>query len=114
MLFLFDRRVLDPVGFKLPGESHVQSDVGLGVGGLPVIWEDIQEVGCRNRPPYLRNRLLPKSVHSALAVLGMSDVVPIDLEDLNARDGWILESTIDREGCREVAPLLVDILMASI
>ena len=33
--FSSDRRVLNPVGFKLPGELHVQSFVGLGVGGLP-------------------------------------------------------------------------------
>ena len=33
--FLFDRRFLDPIVFKLSGELHVQSDVGLGVGGLP-------------------------------------------------------------------------------
>ena len=30
-----DRRVLDTIGFKLPGEPHVQSVVGLGVGGIP-------------------------------------------------------------------------------
>ena len=60
--FPSDRRVLDPVGFKLLGEPHIQSVVGLGVGGLPGVWEASQEVGCRNLPPCLRNRLLPKSV----------------------------------------------------
>ena len=69
--FPSDRRVLNPVGFKLPGEPHAQSVVGLGVGGLPGVWEASQEVGRRNRPPCLRNRLLPKSVHSALRVLGI-------------------------------------------
>ena len=44
----------------------------------------------------------------------MSDAVPIDLEDLNARDGRILEIRIYREGGAEVAPLLVEILLASI
>ena len=85
--FLSDRRVLNPVGFMLPGEPHVQSSVGLGVGGLPGVWEAIQEVGCRNHPPCLRNRLLPKSVHLVLVVLGVSDPMPVDLEDLDARDG---------------------------
>ena len=85
--FLSDRRILNPVGFKLPGEPHVQSVVGLGVGGLPGVWEASQEMGRRNRPPCLRNRLLPKSVHSALGVLGVSDPVPVDLEDLDTRDG---------------------------
>ena len=54
-----DRRVLNILGFKLPGEPHVQSVIGLGVGGIPGVWEASQEVGCRNRPQYLRNRLLP-------------------------------------------------------
>ena len=30
-----DRRVLNPIGFELPGEPHVQSFVGLGVCGIP-------------------------------------------------------------------------------
>ena len=68
------------------GELHVQSVVGLGVGGIPGVWEASQEVGCRNRPPYLRNRLLPKLVHSVLGVLGVTDTVPVDLQDLDARD----------------------------
>ena len=85
--FLSNQRVLDPVGFKLPGEPHVQSFVGLGVGGLPGIWEASQEVGRRNRPPWLRKRLLPKSVHLVLGVLGVSDPLPVDLEGLNARYG---------------------------
>ena len=85
--FSSDRRVLNPVGFKLPGESYVQSLVGLGVGGLPGVWEASQEVGHHNHPPCLRNRLLPKSVHSALGVLGVSDPVPINLEELDVRDG---------------------------
>ena len=85
--FPSERRFLYPVVFKMLGEPHVQSVVGLGVGGLPGVWEASQEVGRRNLPPCLRNRLLPKSFHSALGVLGMSDPVPVDLEDLDARDG---------------------------
>ena len=85
--FSSDRRVLNPVGFKLPEDLHAQYVVGLGVGGLPGVWEASQEVGRRNRPPCLRNQILPKSVQSALGVLGVSDPVPVNLEDLNARDG---------------------------
>ena len=85
--FSSDRRVLDPVGFKLPGEPHVQSAVGLGVGGLPGVWEASQEVGRRNRPPCLRNRLLPKPVHSVIGVLGVSDAVPVYLKGLDVRYG---------------------------
>ena len=44
----------------------------------------------------------------------MSDALPIDLEDLDARYGWILEIRIDREGSAEVTPLLVEILLGSI
>ena len=43
----------------------------------------------------------------------MSDVVPVDLENLDARDEWILEIRIDLKGSAEVAPLLVELLMAS-
>ena len=107
VFFPFDRKVLNPVGFKLPGEPYVQSTVGLGVDGLPGVWEASQEVGRQNRPPCLRNRLLPKSVHLVLGVLSVSDVVPVDLEDPDARDRWVLESMIDLKGGAEVAPLLV-------
>ena len=44
-LFLFDRRVLNAVGFKLMGEASVQSGLGLGFWGFSKIWEAIQEVG---------------------------------------------------------------------
>ena len=86
-LFLFDWRVLQAVGFDIPGETSVQSGVGLIVGRLSWFGEAIQEVGCRNFPPCLRNRLFPKSVHSALGVLGMSDPVSIYLQDFNLREG---------------------------
>ena len=62
------------------------------------IWKASQEVGCRNWPPCLRKQLLPKSAHLAFVVLGVSDAVPVDLEDLDAKDRWILESRIDLEG----------------
>ena len=86
-LFSFDQRVLQAVGFKLPGETSVQSGVGLGVGRLSWVGEAIQEVGHRNFPPYLRNQLFPKLVHSALGVLGMSDPVSIYLQDFGSREG---------------------------
>ena len=71
-------------------------------------------MGRRNRPPCLRIRLLLRLFHSALGLMGMSDAVLVDLEDLNGRDGWILESRIDLKGVAEVAPLLVELLIASI
>ena len=47
-------------------------------------------MGLCNCPPCLRNRLLPKSVHSALEVLGVTDTVTVDLQDLGARtnESW--------------------------
>ena len=95
-------------------ESYVQSDVVLGVSGLLGVWEARQEVGRLNRPICLRNLLLPKLVHLALGLLGMSYTVPVDLEYLDARYGWILESRIDIEGCAEFSPLLVELLLARI
>ena len=71
-------------------------------------------MGCCNRPSYLRNRLLPKSVHSVIGVLGVSNAAPVDFEDLNARDRWILENRIDQEDGAEFTPLLVELLLASI
>ena len=44
----------------------------------------------------------------------MSDIVPVDLGNLNARDGWILEIRINLKGGIEVAPILVEPLMAII
>ena len=79
-LFLFDRRVLQAVGFELPVETSVQSNVGLGVGRLSWVGGGIQEVGCRNCP-------FPKLVHSALGVLGMSDPLSIYLQGFNSREG---------------------------
>ena len=41
----FDWSVLDPVSFKLLGESHAQTDIGLGVGGITGVWEARKVVG---------------------------------------------------------------------
>ena len=78
-LFLFNRGIFDPICFDLMGEPLVQSNMTLGLGGILGVGESFQELGRRGCPPCLRNRLLTKSVHSALGVLGMMDLVPIDL-----------------------------------
>ena len=44
----------------------------------------------------------------------MKNAVDIDLEDHNARDGWILESRIERQGGTEVGPLPVQPLLSRI
>ena len=44
----------------------------------------------------------------------MPDAVASDVEELDARDGWILESRIDRQGGTEVGPLLVQPLLSHI
>ena len=86
-LFLFDRRVLQAVGFKLPGKTSVQFGVGLCVRRISWVKEAIQDVGCLNCPPCLRNWHFPKSVPLALGVLGMSEPVSIYLQDFNSREG---------------------------
>ena len=47
-------------------------------------------------PPCLRKQLFPKSAHLALEVLGVPNSVTVDLGELDARDGCILESRIDQ------------------
>ena len=49
-LFLFERRVLDAVGFKMTGEASVQPGAGLGIWRLSRAREAIQEVGLQNCP----------------------------------------------------------------
>ena len=71
------------------------------------VGQTIQEVGLCNHPPCLRNQFFPKSVLPALGVLGVPNLVAIDLKELNARDGCILERRIDQQGGTEVGPLLV-------
>ena len=65
-------------------------------------------------PLCLRNRFFPKSVYPAIGVLGVPNLVAVDLEELDARDGWILESRIDQQGDTEVGPLPVQPLMSHI
>ena len=44
----------------------------------------------------------------------MSDPVPVDLEDFDGRNGWILEIRIEQQGVTEVIPLLVQHLLSCI
>ena len=74
----------------------------------------IQEMGRCNHPPCLRNRFFPKSVHLALGVLGATNSMPVDLDVLDTRDGWILESRIDQQGGTEVGPLPIHPLLLRI
>ena len=85
-LFLFDWRSLQDVCPFQCGPGCRGAFFGRGA---------IQEVGCHNCPPCLRNQLFPKLVHSALGVLGMTDPVSIYLQGLNSREGRILESRAD-------------------
>ena len=109
-----DWEIFDPVGFELPGKALAKTGASLCVRGVSGIGHAIQEVGRCNCSPYLRNRLFPKSVHPALGVLGMTEPMTIDLEEFDARDGWILESRIDRHSGPEVGPLLIQPLLSRI
>ena len=63
--FLSDRGIFEVVGIEFPCEVLVEPSVRLGVSQFPGVGETIQEVGRCNRPPCLRNRFFPKSVHPA-------------------------------------------------
>ena len=95
-LFSSDRGIFEPVYLELPCEALVEPGVYLGVSRFPGVGQTIQEVGRCNLPPCLRNRFFPKLVHPALGVLGMPNLVVVDLEELDARDGWILQSKVDQ------------------
>ena len=43
--------------------------------------------------------------------MGVLYPVPIDLEDFDAREGWILEIRINRQGVTEIYPLLIQPLL---
>ena len=71
-------------------------------------------MGCCNSPPCSRNRLFPRPDHLALGVLGVTDLVPVDLKKFDERDGWILKIRIDQQGVIEVIPLLMQPLLSHI
>ena len=85
-LFLSDGGIFEPVGLELLREALVEPGTCLGIGRFYGVRQTIKEVGRCNRPPCLRNRFFPKSVHLALGVLGVPNLVAVDLEDPNARD----------------------------
>ena len=109
-----DRGIFEPICLELPCEALVEPGVCWGVSWFSGVGQTIQEVGRCNCPPCPRNRFFPKSVHPALGVLGVPNSVAVDLEELDARDGWILESRIDRQDGTEVAPLPVEPLLSHI
>ena len=86
------------------------------LGSRQVFWgrADHPGGGPLQSPPCRRNRLFPKSVHPVLKVLGMPNVVAVDLDEIDARDEWILESRIDQHGGTEVVPLPVQPLLSRI
>ena len=53
-------------------------------------------------------------MHPALVVLGVPDPIEVDMEEFDARDGWILEIRIDQQGGTEVGPLLIQPLLSHI
>ena len=93
---LSDGGIFEPVGLELPREALVKPGVCLGVSRFSGVGQTMQEVGRCNRPPCLRKQLFPKSAHLALEVLGVPNSVTVDLGELDARDGCILESRIDQ------------------
>ena len=97
-IFSLDRRIFEPICLEFLCETLVKPSVCLGVRQFPGVRKTIQEVGRCNCPPCLRNQLFPKLVHPALGVLGVPNSVAVDLEELDARDGWILENRIDQQG----------------
>ena len=102
---LFDWRIFHTIGFELVGEAPAKDGVSLGLRGVSGVGEAIQEVGRCNSPPCLRNQLFPKSTHSALGVLGISEPVLIELEKFYARGGWILDINIYQQGGTEFHPV---------
>ena len=65
-LITLDGGICDPVTFELTSEAPTQTGVSLGVRGVSGVKETIQEVGCYNIPPCLRNLLFPKLVQASL------------------------------------------------
>ena len=113
-LFMSGRGIFEPKCLEFPCEALVKPSVCLVVSRFSGFRRTIQEVGCCNFPPCLRNRFFPRLVHPALEVLGVPNSVAVDLEELDVRGGWILESRIDQQGGTEVGPLSVQPLLSCI
>ena len=79
-------------------EALVEPGLFLRVDSFSGIGKTIQKVVRCNRLPCLRNWLFPKSVHPGLGLIGVPNAVVVDLEEIDARDGWILDNWIDRQG----------------
>ena len=84
------------------GEAHVESSVGLSVWGISCVGEAIQEVIRRNLLIFLGKQLFPKLVQALIGIVSMSESVSEHLEDIDSREGLILQSRVDRKGGVEV------------
>ena len=93
-----DGGILESVGLELPREALVETGVCLRVGWFSGVGQTTQKVGRCNRPPFLRNQFFPKLVHPAFGIIVVLNAVAVDLEELDARHEWILESRIDQQG----------------
>ena len=106
--------IFEPIGIEFPFEVLVEPGVYLGVGKFYGVGQTIQEVRRCNSPLCLRNQFFPKAVHPALEILVVPNLVAIYLEELDARDGCILESRIYQQGGAEFVPLMVNPLLSRI
>ena len=112
--FLSDKGIFEAVGPELLCEAIVEPGVCLGVSWFSGVGQTIQEMVHCNCPPCLGNQLFPKLVHPELGVLGVQNSMAVDLEELDTRDGYILESRIDQQGGTEVVPLPIQPLLSRI
>ena len=106
--------ILEPVDIELLCGALVNPGMRLRVRWFSGVGQTIHEVGPCNQPPCPRNRFFPKSAHPELGVLGVLNTVAVDLEDCNARDGYIVDIRIEQQGSTEVVPLPVQPLLSHI
>ena len=113
-LFLLGGGIFKPLVLELLSEALVDPGVCLRFGRFSGVRQTTQEVGRCNFAPCLINQFFHKLVQPALGVLGVPNTVAVDLEELDARDVWILESRIERQGGTEVGPMPVQPLLSRI
>ena len=113
-IFSLDRWFLDSIGLKFPGEAPIQAGLGLDAQTFYGIKEAIQKMGCCNCLSCLRKRLFLKLVQALLYAVGMLEYVSINMEDLESREGWILEMSIELQDGSEASPLPLNPLMLRI